>query len=286
MAKKYIVFKKQVSEIEDIRETAKALEKIAAANVHYLNITSQRIKDYDGEIKRIFCDLGETASSHPLFRQNEAKKLNILLTSERGLCGPLLNKLLDFFNLKTKKDDKILVMGKKGEELLRERSKEPDYFFPAQKEIPQKNDIKEMEELVISQFLEGKVGEVAVFYPSFESLAVQNPRVFAFLPIEEERFKAETGEAREAEGFPIYEPSKKQILDYLIKEYLGLVFYQMVLETKLSELSARTVAMEDAGEKAQKLIKQITLKYFREKREQTTKSINDLYGHHRVFQAI
>jgi len=286
MAKRYIVFKRQVSEIEDIEEMAKALEKIAAANVHYLNITSQKMKEYDKEIKRILCNLGTRTLFHPLFRQKRGKKLNVLLTSEKGLCGSLLNKLLDFFDLKTKKEDKVLVIGKKGEELLRERGRKADYFFPAQKEIPQKEDIKRIEKLVISQFLAGRLSEVVIFYPSFESLAVQNPSAFTLLPIEERKFREETGKIKEIEGLPIYEPNKKQILDYLIKEYLGLVFYQVILETKLSELSARTVAMEEAGENAQELIKQITLKYFREKREQTTKSINDLYSHHKIFQAI
>jgi len=103
MAKRYIVFKRQVSEIKDIEEMAKALEKIAAANVHYLNITSQKMKEYDKEIKRILCNVGARTLFHPLFRQKRGKKLNVLLTSEKGLCGPLLNKLLDFFDLKTKK---------------------------------------------------------------------------------------------------------------------------------------------------------------------------------------
>lgn len=286
MAKRYIVFKRQVSEIEDIKETAKALEKIAAAKVHYLNITSKKMKEYDKEIKRILCNLGARTLSHPLFRQKRGKKLNVLLASEKSLCGSLLNKLLDFFDLKTKKEDKILVIGKKGKELLKERGRKTDYFFPAQKEIPQKEDIKRIEKLIISQFLAERLSEVVIFYPSFESLAIQRPSAFIFLPIEERKFKEETGEIKEVEGLPIYEPNKKQILDYLIKEYLGLVLYQIILEAKLSELSARTVAMEEAGENAQKLIKEITLKYFREKREQATKSINDLYSHHRIFQTI
>ena len=284
MAKKFIDFKKQVSEIEDIRKTVKALEKISAANVHYLRITSERMKEYETGIKRIFCHLGEEASGHSLFRKKEGRKrLSVLLTTERGLCGGLLNKLFDFFGKWSQNDDRILLAGEEGKRLLEERGLKVDYFFHLSKDIPQRSDIREIEDLVISRFLKNEFSEVLVFWPAFESLALQNPALFRFLPISEEAFRKEVGGAEAVAGFPIFEPSKKGILDYLIKEYLGLVFYEKVLETKLSELSSRTVAMEEAGEKAKDLIKKLTLKYFREKREQTTKNITDLYGQRMAF---
>ncbi|MFQ6049635.1 MAG: F0F1 ATP synthase subunit gamma [Candidatus Paceibacterales bacterium] len=292
MAKKFIFFKKQILEIENIGETVKALEKISAANVHNLKITSQRITDYEKVLKKIFCDMAEKHISHPLFRKIQTpKRLKVILTTERGLCGALLNQLLDFFQLSLKdyylptrpKKDKILVIGERGKKLLQERRIKIDYFFHGTKDIPKEEDTRKIKDFIISQFLAKKFNQVLIFYLEFETLAIQTPTFFSFLPFDKEKFKEEMGgEIRPISGYPIYEPNQKQIMDYLIKEYLGLVFYQKVLETKLSELSARTVAMEEAGQKAQKLINQLSRQYFRQKRETITKDINDLYAHRAI----
>jgi F-type H+-transporting ATPase subunit gamma len=281
MAKKFIFFKKQIFEIRDIKETLKALEKISAANIHNLKITSRRMKGYEKALKKIFCDMTEEFVFNWLFKKNQApKRLKVILTTEKGLCGGLLNQLLDFFQLNLKRNDEILIVGERGRKLCQEREIKIDYFFPGQKDIPKEEDFGEIKDFIISQFLAEKYNEVLIFYPAFETLAIQKPKSVSFLPFDKEKFKMELGEElKPVVGFPIYEPSKEEIIDYLIKEYLGLVFYQKVLETKLSELSARTVAMEEAARKAQKLINQLSYQYFREKRETITKEITDLYAH-------
>ncbi len=284
MAKKFIFFKKQILEIEDIGETVKALEKISAANVHSLKITSQRLIKYERALKKVFCDIAEKHISHPLFRKLRTfKKLKVILLTEEGLCGVLLNRLLDFVQLSLEENDKILVIGEKGKKLCEERGIKIDYFFSGTKDIPKKEDIRPIKDFIISQFLTEEINQVLIFYPEFESLAIQNPAIFSFLPFDKEKFKEELGkELKEVVGYPIYEPCQKEIINYLLKEYLGLVFYQKALETKLSELSARTVAMEEAAEKAQKLINQLSHQYFRIKREAITKNINDLYSHRAI----
>jgi F-type H+-transporting ATPase subunit gamma len=282
MAKKFIYFKKQISGISDIRETVKALEKIAAANVHNLKTTSQRMIDYESGLKKIFCDMPEKDTDHPLFRKHEKSKgLKILLSTETGLCGGLLNRLLDFFRPGLKGNEEVLVLGKRGKKLCQQQKIKINYFFPAPEDIPQEEEIRKIKDFVIAGFVRGEYDQVLIFYPKFESLAVQRPSLFDFLPFDEEKFRQDIGRGatKEVMGYPLYEPSSQQILDYLIKEYLGLVFYQKVLETKLSELSARTVAMEEAAGKAQKLINLLSHQYFRIRRETITRNISDLYAH-------
>jgi len=282
MAKKFIYLKKQILAIEDIKETVKALEKIAAANIHNLKLTSQRMKEYEERLKEVWSDIEQEDTLHPLFKKtNTFKKLKILITTEKGLCGSLLNRLLDFFqSFLLRENEDIMVVGEKGKKLCDERGIKINYFFRGTKEIPKEEDINQIRNFVISQFLEKKYSEVVIFYSSFESLALQNPTVFKFLPFEKKEFEREfQKESKIISAYPIYEPSLKEIKDYLIKEYLGLVFYQKILEAKLSELAARTIAMEEAGQKAQELIVQLSHQYMKAKREAVTKDINDLYSH-------
>lgn len=280
MAKKFIFFKKKISEIESIAEIVKALEKISAANVHNLKIVSQGMLDYEMALRKIFSHMAKENIQHPLLRKSEASgTLKIVLSTEKGLCGGLLNRLLDFLETGLGKEDQILVVGERGRKLLQERKVRVDHFFPGQKDIPQESETRNIKDYIISRFLAGEFGQALVFYPEFKNLLVQSPKTFSFLPFSEEKLMGNRGEMTEVPGYPIYEPSLRKITDYLIKEYLGMAFYQKVLETKLSELSARTMAMEEAGQKSEELISQLSYQYFRMKREGATKEINDLYAH-------
>jgi len=281
MPKKLLSLKNQMLQIKDIEGTVKALEKISAANIHNLEIITYKLEDYEKILEKILEDVSGRYISHPLFsEQKTGKRLKVILATEKGLCGSLLNRLLNLVQSNFKKEDKILVIGKKGKRLLEERGIKVDYFFHGTGDIPQEKDIKPIRDFVISQFISKKVCQVVIFYSKFESLAVQNPTFFTFLPFAKERFKKEiTRKANPILREVIYEPNKKQIIDYLIKEYLGLVFNQKVLEAKLAELSARTVAMREASEKAKKLVNKLSHQYFEEKRKEITKNITDLYSH-------
>lgn len=284
MAKKSIYFKKQLSVVKDIKETIKVLEKISAANIHRLRLTTQRMLSYEVALKEIFSDLASGESvDHPLFKRPAgiSRSLKIVLTTEQKFCGSLIHHLLDFFLLSFQRErDDVLILGKIGKEMAEERGIKITYFFPASRGIPQEKEVREIEELVVSLFLSKKYSQIEIFYPSFESIAFQKPKMSVFLPFSQILIQEELKSNNiPIQIYPIYEPGYGKIVDYLIKDYLGLTFYQKLLETKLSELSSRTRETGEAASRAEKLIHHLSLEYFKEKRASVTKGINDLYGH-------
>jgi ATP synthase F1 gamma subunit len=280
MAKKFIELKKEIFGIEDIKETLKALEKISAANLHNLKIASHQMKEYEKSLKEIFTNLREDFS-HPLFKKPKTKKkLKVLLGGEKGICGGLWQKLLDFFQENLKGDEEILILGEKTKALCQARDIKFNFFFPVPKEIPKEKDIKEIKDLLIWRFLRKEYREILIVWPSFESFSQQIPKETCFLPIDREKFEEELNKKSSIGfGLAIFEPSQKEVVDYLIKEYVGISFYQKVLETKLSELASRTLFTEDASEKASNLMRVLCRQYFRLKRELITKQIQELYSH-------
>ncbi len=280
MAKKFISLKKEIKGIEDIKETVKTLEKISAANIHRLKIVSQNMKNYEFFLEKIFYDLEKERITHPLLNSSPAtKRLNVVITTEKGLCGALLNNLIDFIKERTGKGSEFMVIGEKGEKLFKERGITIKSFFRGWEESPKEEDVRKIRNLLISDFLNKKYKEILIFYSAFESLGIQKPRSFVFLPFNSKNFEGKIEENTVFSGYPIYEPNKKKFRDYLIQEYIGLVFYQKILEAKLSELSARTVAMESASGKAKQLLFYLSHQYFREKRGVITEELNDLYSH-------
>ena len=283
MAQRSITLKKQINDIKDIRVTVKALEKIAAANVHNLETTSQQMLDYETELINIWSSVDEAELKGPLFRKSvSSRRLKVVLTTQKGLCGGMLNRLLDFVELNLSPKDEIILIGEEGKRLFQERGIKIDYFFDGTNDIPQEKDIEDIKNTIISKFVQHYYKEVSVIYPRFISLPVQSPEDFHFLPLRGESWIKEgviNQNANQNNDFPIYEPNLDAIIGYLVKDYLGLVFYQKILEAKLSELAARTVAMENAADKAKKLIHKLSIRYFRMKRWVETKNMNDLYSH-------
>ena len=58
-----------------------------------------------------------------------------------------------------------------------------------------------------------------------------------------------------------FEPSPKAVFDSIVPQYVDYQIYQMVLESRASEHSARMVAMKSATDNAEQLIKDLSLEY-------------------------
>ncbi len=75
---------------------------------------------------------------------------------------------------------------------------------------------------------------------------------------------AEAG-GRSRSGRPVteflYEPSAAEVLAGILPHYVHFQVYQMVLDARASEHSARMVAMKNATDNAKQLIKDLTLEY-------------------------
>ena len=65
----------------------------------------------------------------------------------------------------------------------------------------------------------------------------------------------------EAETEYLFEPGPEEVLSALLPHYIDYEVYQMVLDARASEHSARMVAMKSATDNAKNLIKELTLEY-------------------------
>jgi len=108
-----------------------------------------------------------------------------------------------------------------------------------------------------------------VMFTNFVSTLTQTPEIQRLLPIGEIHAVQSdvVGADREAElkhddakEF-LFEPNPAEVLGSLLPHYLNYQIYQMLLEAKASEHSARMVAMKNATDNAKQIIKDLTLEY-------------------------
>ena len=102
----------------------------------------------------------------------------------------------------------------------------------------------------------------------------QKPFKKELLPIAE---ISTEGEANKVWGY-IYEPGSKEILDRLLKRFIETQIYQAVIENNACEQAAKMIAMKNASENAEEIIKSLQLVYNNARQAAITQELSEIVG--------
>jgi F-type H+-transporting ATPase subunit gamma len=130
----------------------------------------------------------------------------------------------------------------------------------------------------MDSFTSGETDAVFISYGQFVNTIVQRPTLQQLLPVAPAELAADN-----AVGY-IYEPMPAEVLDALLPRYVEMELYHAVLEGIASEQSARMVAMRNATENAQDLVKDLTLAANKVRQEAITNELLDIIGGNLTFQ--
>jgi F-type H+-transporting ATPase subunit gamma len=270
--KTYQSFRNQDKGFRDVLETVKAAEKIAASSVHFLRQEADCLNKYAEEIRKIMERLTEFVSDtqNPLLTEKKTGlRAIVLLAADKGLVDGLWHSMVNALLDRLGDYDFFIAIGQKGQKYLREEKIAIDKSFDQLENDGGRKSRDEVTEYLFSGFINGKFSKVDILFPRFISISEHEPAIVPYLPFSF-RPPAERQNIREAPGFPIFDPSKKTLFHDLLKKHIELFFTRIVHETTLSELSARTVAMEHARVKTDRLIQKITFDFLKERRQIAT----------------
>jgi F-type H+-transporting ATPase subunit gamma len=271
--KTFLAYKNQVQGFRDVLETVKTVEKIAASSIHFLKQKVYNLNIYASEIERVLARLSlfYQKKNNPLLKKRtKGKKALVILTGNKGLVGGLWHQIINSFLENLKPYQAVIAVGAKGENMLKQEN--------IQNIAKGDDDMEHITNYVFDEFKKGAFSQIDILYPQFISLAEQKPNFTQFLPFEFELDK----EKENDQGLPIFEPSKEKIFNRLLRKYISIFFYKIIMETKLSELSARTVAMEHASVKTNEFIQKFTLDYVKNQRRLTTQKQLESFAVHQI----
>jgi F-type H+-transporting ATPase subunit gamma len=204
--------------------------------------------------------------SHPLLAVRPLnKELVLIISTDKGLCGALNTNLFrEAANFDSDKTT-FLVTGKKARQFIARTKRELLADFEL-KDSPSFVEAKPISKFCIEKFLRREVDKVSVLYTHFINTINQRTVVQTLLPIS--RFDLAKGEATQTEGHAvdpmigyIFEPNAEVVLDSMLPYYISFEVFQMILDARASEHSARMVAMKNATDNANQFIKDLTLEY-------------------------
>jgi F-type H+-transporting ATPase subunit gamma len=274
------ILRRRIRSIQGTTKIVRAMEMVATAKMRRTQQRALAGRPYTEKIRQVIADLAIEprigGRMLPLLQKREVKKIALVhIGTDRGLCGGLntnLNRVVAEFILQQKVPVTVLTVGRKARAFARIAKLDVRAEFSGIGDRATMLDTMPISRVVIDDYSKGEVDWVYLAYPDFISTMVQKPTIQTLLPIEPG--KLPPGQVAEY----IYEPDPFSVLNELLPRFVEMEVYHSVLELIASEQSARMVAMRNAGDNAEDLIKDLKLSLNKVRQEMITKEICDISG--------
>lgn len=284
MAQAKVLLKRRKS-VRNTKKITRTMQMVSTSKYKQSFTRIRASAPYQEKLREMMADLASAGAdvSHPLLESRPVRKsLILLITSTRGLCGGYntnLNVTARSFLAQEKAsgvDVEFHVVGKKGLLYFRHRKQEiaRDYEFGDPVAFAQVNELAEE---LIRRYGAGEIDRVTVVYQKFFSASRQSPVAEMLLPLGG-LDGAEEASGASVEKNYLYSPDPDSLMRELLPAYLKSTLYNDFLQATVGEHLARMVAMKNATDAADKLIKSLTRKYNRARQSQITNEIAELMG--------
>ncbi len=272
--------------VQNIKKITQTMQLIATARFQKCMQRATASQPYTDKITEMIATLGgQQAADHPLLKPNQAEGKSILLvmTSNRGLCGPyngaVLRRLME---ARRELHDEGLkpsmeVVGKKGINYLKFLGVDIDRTMTDVEDRIAFERVAEMADRFMRLYQANQIARVNVVYMRFESVSTQRPMFAQLLPIEPP--KADPDQAADGQSIEFeFSPPPEELLARLIPEAVRIRLFQFFNDAIVSEQVARMVAMKAATDAAADMIKYLTRQYNRARQTQITTELADIVG--------
>ena len=277
--------RRRIRSISSTAQITKAMQMVAASKMRKAQQAALAGRPFIQALYRIQREAATRIGdfNHPLFEVREVhKRAVILVGADKGLCGALNSNL---FRLAAEFDPQSTVFitaGRRAAQFIARTRRQLIAEF-SYADTPQFAEARAMAAFARNLFLKREVDEVRIIATRFVNTLTQNALCLEFLPVgelkamkipgvrSEEELAADTTES-------LFEPDPEFVLSYLLSHYLDIGIYQVLLNAKASEQSARMVSMKNATENAEGLIKDLTLEYNKLRQGNITKELLEIAG--------
>ena len=279
--------RRRIRSISSTAQITNAMQMVAASKMRKAQQRALAGRPFTSLLYRIqraaTTRLGEF--THPLLEVREVRKRAVILVAaDKGLCGALNSNV---FRLAAEFDPQSTVFitaGRKAAQFVAATRRQLVAEF-AYGDEPRFPEARAIASFARDLFLNQEVDEVRIVATLFVNTLTQERVSIEFLPVGKiTGIKIPGAPGAEPETEPIdtgeilFEPSPEAVMGYLLSHYLNIYIYQVLLNAKASEQSARMVSMKNATENANTLIKDLTLEYNKLRQGSITKELLEIAG--------
>ena len=280
---------KRRKSIKNIRKITRTMELIATARFKQAMDRASAATAYTNRVTGLVANLANTGMelSHPLLesRDNPRTSLQLVLTSNRGLCGGYNGNVLRLAsdNQQQLADEfptsLMEVSGKRGVTYFENRQTALAETFLQFEDKPKYEEVEQIANRYLDAYATGMIDRLDVCYTKFSSIARQEATVETLLPLGTLVVgPGDLEQGSEGQGEIEFLPSAESILQEVVPMSFKVKLFKCFLDAAVSEQVARMVAMKSATENADELIRELSMTYNRARQGQITGELLEVMG--------
>jgi len=276
--------RRRIKSVKNTSQITKAMQMVAASKMRRAQQSALAGRPYAELLNKVLGQVTAFAGdfSHPLIEARPVKTRGvILISSDKGLAGALNGNLIREAGKFDKNTTIYIAAGRKGSQFIARTQRKLAAEF-TYKDAPLFAEGRAISKFAQELFLKGEVDQVDILFTNFISTLVQKPEVRTLLPVGEIKAVSHDVKGEEVPALTtgatefLFEPTAGDVFGALLPHYLNFQVYQILLEAKASEHSARMVAMKNATDNAKQLIKDLTLEYNKLRQANITKELLEI----------
>jgi len=283
--------KKRMKAVANIRRITRTMQMIATAKFSASQQRAVASQPYTEALFHLVAQLGGAAGDdgavHPLLDASDrpGKHLALVLSSNRGLCGPyngaILRKGLAFVRSETMHNGLVELVGKKGLSVFKFNGIDVADFHDLGDE-PKFDAVQALAQSYIDRYTSGEISGVSIVYTKYLSASRQQATVAPLIPFKPaEHDDAGSGAGAGETNASVhadfeFSPSAGELLDTLLPAAVKAVLFQAFNDAVVSEHVARMVAMKSATDNAAKMGKNLQREFNRARQSQITTELTEI----------
>jgi F-type H+-transporting ATPase subunit gamma len=275
--------------VKQTLQVTKAMNLISTAKLRKGRRMLEDTKPYFTRIQKSMFDILSGAGSveSGFFRTvNPNKPVRtavIVITSDKGLAGGYnANVFRQVNDLCSRiKNPLLILIGTIGYRYFVHSPYLILENFTFRSQMPTVENAGEIADYVVSQYLWGVFDEVHIVYTYMHSAIKLIPCDWQVLPLNINKIQeglSGMGNEKRVELQFEFIPSKTAVFDALVPLYIKGVIYGSLVESYVSEQSARMSAMDEASKSAEDMLASLQISYNRARQAGITQEVSEIVG--------
>ncbi|MDR3167524.1 MAG: ATP synthase F1 subunit gamma [Treponema sp.] len=273
--------------IRQTLQVTKAMNLISTAKLRKGRRVLEDTEPFFTRIQKSMYDIlsgAEKVDSEFFMRAREGKNSHsavVVVTSDKGLAGGYnANVFRHVSNLCSKLTNPLLILiGAIGYRYFIHSPYLILENFSFHSRLPEIEDAKEITDYIIAQYLWGMFDEVHIVYTHMYSTIKLLPAERQILPLNVEKIQEEIARAGGQKRVELqfdYLPSEGEVFDALVPFYIKGIIYGSLVESYVSEQSARMTAMDEASKSAEEMLASLQIHYNRARQAGITQEVSEI----------
>lgn len=273
--------KNSIHAIKDTSKITNAMKLIATskmqkaiqrydANLLYFTRVRAAIKDilvHSHDLRHAFLE-----------KQAKGRPAYIVIAADKGLCGGYNHNILNFaYDFMTKEDKFVIAIGQEARAFFERKEIPIDVEYLHISQNPTLYEARNLADDLSKMYRDSEMNEVYVIYTRYYSSVKQVPVAIKLLPMELSSFEDIEAEC-DYETEMNYHPSRKQVFDVLVPQYIIGLVYGALVQAFASENSARMVAMDSSSKNAEEMLGKLNIELNRARQQAVTMEITEIVG--------